>query len=208
MILKSHQVADLLKSPPDRQRDRLIIRPSPNIDELEKSGAASVDLRLGTWFVSLRHTRFPVLQVDDTPTAAFNNSKLSKTHFVPFGKEFILQPRGFVLGVTLEWVRFPSNLAAYVIGKSSWGRRGLIIATAAGIHPGFTGCMTLELTNVGEVPIAVKPGIRICQLFFHLMSGPIDDLVDKSLFVGLRQPTLGKIELDETARKLAKGQPL
>jgi dCTP deaminase len=68
--------------------------------------------------------------------------------------------------------------------------------------------MTLELTNVGEVPIAVKPGIRICQLFFHLMSGPIDELVDKSLFVGLRQPTLGKIELDETAKKLAKGQPL
>ncbi len=124
----------------------------------------------------------------------------------PFGKEFILQPRGFVLGVTLEWVRLPSNLAGYVIGRSSWGRRGLIIATAAGVHPGFTGCLTLELSNVGEIPIAIKPGIPICQLFLHTTEQT--DLVDKSVFVGLRRPTLGKIDLDDVAKKLAKGQSL
>ena len=111
-----------------------------------------------------------------------------------------------MLGVTLEWVRFPTNLAAYVIGKSSWGRRGLIIATAAGVHPGFTGCLTLELSNVGEIPIAINPGIPICQLFLHKTTQT--DLVDKSTFVGLRQPALGKVELDEISRKLAKGQPL
>lgn len=206
MIRKSDQIANLLRSPPEKQRDRLIVRPMPDLDELEKSGAASIDLRLGTWFVSLRHTRFPALQVDDTPNAASNNARLSKSHFVPFGKEFILQPRGFVLGVTLEWIRLPSNLAGYVIGRSSWGRRGLIIATTAGVHPGFTGCLTLELSNVGEIPIAIKPGVRICQLFLH--STEQTDLVDKSVFVGLRRPTLGKIDLDEVARKLAKGQPL
>src|SRR2546426_1167492 len=119
MILKSDQIASLLRSPPEKQRDRLIIRPMPDLDELEKRGAASVDLRLGTWFVSLRHTRFPALQVDDTPNTAANNAKLSKFHFVPFGKEFFLQPGGFVLGVTLEWVRLPSNLAGYLIGRSS-----------------------------------------------------------------------------------------
>ena len=206
MILKSDQIAELLRSAPEKQRDRLIVRPLPDLDKIAGSGAASLDLRLGTWFVSLRHTRFPALQVDETPEAATNNTKLSKSHFVPFGKEFFLQPGAFVLGVTLEWVRFPTNLAGYVIGKSSWGRRGLIIATAAGVHPGFTGCLTLELSNVGEIPIAVKPGISICQLFLHSTSQT--DLADKSTFVGRRQPTLGKIELDEVYKKLSKGQPL
>jgi len=206
MILKSDEIANLLKSPPEKHKDRLIIRPLPDLDKLEKSGAASVDLRLGTWFVSLRHTRFPALRIDDTAEAIGNNSRLSRTQFVAFGKEFFLQPRGFVLGVTLEWVRFPTNLAGYVIGKSSWGRRGLIIATAAGVHPGFTGCLTLELTNVGEIPIAIKPGIPICQLFLHKTTQT--DLVDKSTFVGLHQPALGKVELDEISRKLAKGQPV
>lgn len=205
MMLKSGRIANLLRAAPERKKDRLIIRPCPRLEELKKRGAASVDLRLGTWFVSLRHTRFSALEVDDTPDAAANNSKLSKTHYVPFGKPFILQPRGFVLGVTLEWVRLPSNLAGYVIGKSSWGRRGLIIATAAGVHPGFTGCLTLELSNVGEVPIAIKPGIPICQLFLHETQKT--DLVDRSFFVGFRRPSLGKIELDEIAKKLAKGPP-
>jgi len=115
MILKSDEIANLLRSLPQKQRDRLIIRPLPDLDELEKSGAASIDLRLGTWFVSLRHTRIPALQVDDEPNVAENNARLSKLQFVPFGKDFILQPRGFVLGVTLEWVRLPSNLAGRAI---------------------------------------------------------------------------------------------
>jgi dCTP deaminase len=206
MILKSDEIANLLKSSAEKQHDRLMIRPMPDLAQIEKSGAASIDLRLGTWFVSLRHTRYPALEIDDDPNTAAKNASLSKIHFVPFGKPFVLQPRGFVLGVTLEWVRFPSNLAGYVIGKSSWGRRGLIIATAAGVHPGFTGCLTLELSNVGEIPIAIKPGIPICQLFLH--STNATDLVDKSLFIGHRRPNLGKIDLDEVAKKLAKGQCL
>ena len=101
----------------------------------------------------------------------------------------------------------PIQLAGYVVGRSSCGRRGLIIATAAGVHPGFTGCLTLELSNVGEIPIAIKPGIPTCQLFLHSTGGQTD-LVDESLFVGLRRPSLGKIKLDDVAKKLAKRQPL
>jgi dCTP deaminase len=204
MILKSDEIANMLRSPPEKQRDRLIIRPLPDLDKLERSGAASIDFRLGTWFVSLRHTRFPALSVDDMPDAVEHNESLAKPQFVPFGMDFILQPRGFVLGVTLEWVRLPSHLAGYVIGRSSWGRRGLVIATAAGVHPGFTGCLTLELSNVGEIPIAIKPGMQICQLFLH--STKPTDFVDSSVFVGLRRPTIGRINLDDVAKKLAKGR--
>ena len=115
----------------------------------------------------------------------------------------MLQPRSFVLGVTLEWIRLPADKAAYVVGRSSWGRYGLIIATATGVHPGFTGCLTLELSNVGEIPIRVKPGTTVCQLFIHDVSRGDPGQVDRSCFTGRRKPTLGVINLDRRAQLLA-----
>lgn len=199
MILRSERVADLIRGEGKDSSDPLVITPQPDIDSLRKSGAASVDLRLGTWFVTLRQARMSHLRVDDQGY----ESQLTKTHYVPFGSEYYLHPRNFVLGVTLEWIRLPKNLAAYVIGKSSWGRRGLIIATATGVHPGFTGCLTLELTNVGEIPIAIAPGMTICQLFIHTMEGSDTDYVDQSAFVGSRKPSLGHVTTDKIARCLA-----
>jgi len=85
------------------------------------------------------------------------------------------------------------------------GRRGLIIATAAGVHPGFTGCLTLELTNVGEIPIAIKPGMTICQLFLHEVKSKSTE-IDKSPFACSRRPALGKVKLDKVAERLARAQ--
>jgi len=140
------------------------------------------------------------LEVDDRGM----RTQFTKTHYVPFGDSYFLHPRSFVLGTTLEWVRLPRDLAAYVVGRSSWGRRGLIIATATGVHPGFTGCITLELTNVGEIPIAIKPGMAVCQLFFHEVSGPEAAGGDRSQFAASRKPTVGRINADEFFRKLTK----
>jgi dCTP deaminase len=97
----------------------------------------------------------------------------------------------------------PKDLAAYVIGKSSWGRRGLIIATATAVHPGFVGCLTLELSNVGEVPIEIKPGMRICQLCFHSMEQGTSTQLDRSQFACTRRPTLGVVQHDQLAALLA-----
>ena len=118
-----------------------------------------------------------------------------------------IHTKEFVLGVTLEWIRLPSNRAAYVVGRSSWGRHGLIIATATGVHPGFTGCLTLELSNVGEIPITVKPGTTICQLFIHEVRGLDLEEATHSSFIGRRKPTLGTIKLDPVAQKLIDGTP-
>jgi dCTP deaminase len=200
MMLKAERVAELLSQgeKPDTP-DPLVISPRPDLDRLRESGSASVDLRLGTWFVSLRRARMSHLRVDEELGAA----QLTRTRYVPFGQEYFLHPRSFVLGGTIEWMRIPQTLGAYVIGRSSWGRRGLIIATATGVHPGFKGCLTLELSNVGEIPIAIKPGMKICQLFIHTVEESGGDFVDRSRFVGRRRPILGKIELDEIARRLA-----
>jgi dCTP deaminase len=201
MILKAGQIARLLAKPPREEADRLLIRPQPVLTTLKKSGAASIDLRLGTWFLTLYRRRMAVLEIDPTKTGSWNDAKFSRMNYIPFGKEYVLHPRSFVLAATLEWVRMPTNLAGYVIGRSSWGRRGLIIATAAGVHPGYTGCLTLELTNVGEIPISIKPGYRICQLFLH-ETEQSTGLVDQSRYIGFHRPTLGRIEPDKVTAKL------
>lgn len=168
-----------------------------------ESGSASIDLRLGCWFVVLRRTRVAMLDVYDEPEQIPSEEKLAKEHYVPFGKAFVLHPRSFVLGVTLEWIKMPHDLGAYVVGRSSWGRRGLIIATATGVHPGFTGCLTLELTNLGEIPISIRPGTTICQLFFHGLEAA-SKKIEGSSFAGRRKPALGDITLDGVARCLAR----
>jgi len=212
MILRAEQIAQRLETGRDdpNHHDPLVITPVPDLSDLRKSGAASVDLRLGSWFLNLRQARMSRLEVKDADGDSAQGrgkqpqSQLTKMHYVPFGASYFLHPRHFVLGITLEWLRLPRELAAYVIGRSSWGRRGLIIATATGVHPGFRGCLTLELTNVGEIPIAIKPGMAICQLCFHTAETSGAEDVDRSQYVGMRQPRLGKVELDDVARDLAR----
>jgi len=203
MILKAEDVADRLeKGLKPEEEDPLVISPHSDIKTIRESGSASIDLRLGTWFVKLRQARIGFLEVGQD----LSEAELSETHYVPFGEKYLLHPQSFVLGITLEWLRLPKDLSAYVIGKSSWGRRGLIIATATGVHPGFPGCLTLELTNVGEIPIEIQPGIEICQIFFHEVCKPVSKHIEQSQFVGSRRPKLGKIKLDIIADGLAKAQ--
>ena len=205
-MIRATQLALLLKDR-DRvsngKRDPLVITPAPSITE-ENDGTASVDLRLGTWFMTLRQPRMPYLKINDQRSSI----QFTKMRYVPFGDNYYLHPRSFVLAVTLEWLRLPNDLGAFVIGKSSWGRRGLIIATATGVHPGFNGCLTLELSNIGEIPIQITPGLAICQLFLHTVEGPFPGRISHSQFDGSRKPALGKVRLDDFARKLAGRSPI
>jgi dCTP deaminase len=204
MILRAEKIVALLERGKGEDADPLVMTPTPDLETLRKSGTASVDVRLGTWFASLKQTSNPSIRIDQKDLGA----RITKTHFIPFGEEFILHPNTFVLAVTLEWIRLPTNLAAYVVGKSSWGRCGLIIATATGVHPGFFGCLTLELSNVGEIPIAVKPGYPIGQLFLHTVEHANGDgatpTVSRSTFGGSRRPLFKTIKLDPFAERLAK----
>lgn len=226
-MLSASQIAERLEQNASPQETRLIIRPTPDTSQLRSSGSASVDLRLGTWFSTMRQSKMSLLRVGDEllelksaagltdaqskqvgeyirGTISTNEANLTKASYVPFGERFVLHPGNFVLGVTLEWIRFPHNIAGYVIGKSSWGRRGLIIATAVGVHPNFTGCLTLELTNVAEVPIAIKPGMSICQLFLHDVAETPPPTI-RSSYSCTRRPALGPLRLDDFARRLSAG---
>lgn len=177
----------------------LAILPLPDVYQRDAGGSVSVDLRLGRWFLTMRASRHPVM--DLAIDRSQHEVTVTNRHFVAFGDQFILHPGKFVLGATLEWVRLPSNLAAYVSGKSSLGRRGLIIETAMGVHPGFSGCITLEIANVGEIPIALRLGMQICQCYFHELIGDTGN-ISRSLLAGFRRPTLKNIEVDSLVAKM------
>ncbi|WP_210249905.1 dCTP deaminase [Sinorhizobium alkalisoli] len=163
----------------------LTVIPSPDETQFRAEAGASIDLRLGRWFRTMKQSNLHILDLANSE----HDSRFTKEHFVPFGQPFILHPGKFVLGITLEWLHLPGDLAGYVTGKSSLGRRGLIIETAAGVQPGFAGCLTLELANVGEIPIRLVAGMKICQLFLHQASSGNPNAT--SQFKGSRKPGLG-----------------
>lgn len=183
MILNTAELAGRIFCP-DRTK-RLSVIPLPDRYQFCSQSGASIDLHLGRWFRTMKQANTPLLRIEEKNI----DQKYMKEHFVPFDKEFILHPGKFVLGMTLEWITIPGDLAGHVTGKSSLGRRGLIIETAAGVQPGYAGCLTLELANVGEIPIALKPGMLICQVFIHQASST--NAGARSQFKGSRKPGLG-----------------
>ena len=188
MILYSEDIQAELDS---QEPNRFYV--APRIGGKLKS-AASIDLRLGSWFVAPKANQITSLDVADAgnepPESFYTSSK-----FVPIGGKYVLHPRCFVLAATLEWIYMPTRLCGYVTGKSSWGRRGLVIETAPGVHPGFSGCLTLEVANVGEIPITLTVGMTICQLFLHMLTKEAT-VPAESVLEGVRRPMLGKIKAD------------
>jgi len=199
-MLSADEIADALVLPVDDE-GRLTVVPLPDDETLRKRAATSIDLRLGRWFRAFKQTRaqaYPLAVVQSD--AADAEVSRTRQHFVPFGEAFVLHPGRFVLGVTLEWLQLPAGLSGYVTGKSSLGRHGLVIETAAGIHPHFSGCLTLELANMGEVPLAIYPGMTVCQVFLH-RTRP-GDRADLGMFSGRRKPVLSPPKLDPIFEQL------
>jgi dCTP deaminase len=141
---------------------RLIITPLLDPNQV---GRGAVDLRLGTEFLVLRRTRRP--GIDPVEQNQDDIDEMQERVVVPFGEQLWLHPRHFILAATLEYLALPNDLSANVVGRSSWGRLGLIVATAVFVHPGYRGCLTLELVNEGDSPIALSPGSRVAQLSLH-----------------------------------------
>jgi dCTP deaminase len=151
--------------------ERLII--TPLFDPARSIGDAAVDFRLGTEFVLFRKETFPALDVTSTESLIGEVSRYRQRVVRRVREPFVVHPGQLVIGSTLEYVQVPSGLMAYVVGKSTWGRTGLIIATATKVDPGFKGCITLEIVNEGEVPLVLVPGIPIAQLVFHRTERPV-----------------------------------
>jgi len=130
---------------------------------------ASVDLRLGHSFRIFRVTSRPFVDV--------HQPMEDMTELVETGPEepFIIHPGTFCLGATIETITLPDDIVARVDGKSSLGRLGLLVhATAGYVDPGWTGRLTLELSNQSQMPIALYSGMRIAQISFLEMTTSVD----------------------------------
>lgn len=130
---------------------------------------SAIDLRFADTFIVFdTHT---LGAVDMTAPPAIP----SRTIHVAGDDTFTLHVGAFALASTLEQVRLPTDLAALVEGKSSWGRYGLLVhATAPLIVPGFEGSITLELKNIGPWPLTIRPGMWAAQLAFLAVDRPVE----------------------------------
>lgn len=155
---------------------------------------ASLDIRLDYRFRVFRSSHHPYIDLarplDDV------------TELVEVGDSpFILHPNEFVLGSTRERIRLPDDLVSRVEGKSSLGRLGLLIHSTAGfIDPGWDGHITLELSNVNNLPITLYPGMRIGQLSFFRLTSPAERPYGSrelgSSYQGQSGPTPSRYRLD------------
>ena len=168
-LLLQHELLEAMNR--ERPEERLVVCP---LLENKQVGVGTIDLRLGTQFIEAQ--RWTEAGIDPlmlksrrsarthTNTSRGPESNAERIVFIPLGENFVLHPGQFVLGSTLEFIRLPRDISGQVVGRSSWGRLGLIVATAVVVQPYFTGVLTLELVNTGNVPVHLYPGLRVAQL--------------------------------------------
>lgn len=137
----------------------------------EHIGAMSVDLELGNQFRVF--TPGKASFVDLSPRGGADMEDLMSHVDLPDGDAFYLHPGDFALGITVQKVSLPTNIAGRLDGRSSLARLGLMVhATAHTIDPGWNGRITLEFFNCGRLPLALRPGMRICAISFETLMTP------------------------------------
>jgi dCTP deaminase len=155
----------------DRTIQRLLAEGRIEIDPYDPAllQPSSVDVRVDRYFRVFRNSRYPYIDVKQ------EQEDLTELVEIDGDDPFILHPGEFVLGSTLERVTLPDDLVARLEGKSSLGRLGLLIHSTAGfIDPGWDGHVTLELSNVANLPITIYYGMKIGQLSFVQLSEPAE----------------------------------
>ena len=173
------------------EQKRITIEPLQDSD----SQPASVDVHLDKKILVFRNSRRPFIDIHE------DVSDLTEMVEIKEGTPFILHPGEFVLGSTLESIGLPDDLVARLEGKSSLGRIGLLIHSTAGyVDPGWNGNLTLELSNVNNLPVTLYYGMKIGQISFTELSSPSDrpygsaDLGSK--YQGQKEPTASRIYRD------------
>ena len=188
---------------------------------------ASVDLRLGNEFIEFEGSNIPCIHpynaeegqnytredqasLDDFATEGLviqeDDGKNEK--YIETGDEYILQPKEFVLGSTYERVDIPADLVARVEGRSSLGRLAIVVhATAGFVDPGYSGKITLELSNLGNTAVALRPGeMRVSQLVFNELKTAAERPYGEergSKYQGQKGPTASKIQNDDEWQRQA-----
>ncbi len=174
----------------DRTIRQMLASGELGIDPLDPAQIepASVDLRLGNTFLTPKATN-GICSMSEAPDYESVTAE-----------SFIIPTRGFVLATTVEVVRLPNDLTAFVEGRSSVGRLGLFIQNAGWVDPGFEGAITLELYNANAAPMRIEAGRRICQLVLAKADQAVEHPY-RGKYQGQRQTTGSRIHLDAEVSK-------
>ena len=160
----------------------------------EQFGSCSVDFRLGAEFNVFEHSRHPYIDLK----GKIGLDGLMRPMIVDPGEAFILQPRDFVLAITEETLELDVDVLGRLEGRSSLGRIGIIVHGTAGLFdPGWSGKATLELSNLGRMPVALYPGMRICSFTFEQLSSPVSVPYRMKLnnkYAGQTQPLASRLD--------------
>ena len=167
-VLSRKEIEDRLKMPIEDLKS-IVITPLLS----EKLDQDSIDVRLGSYFRLPAISNVPYIEpYRATPETII--SQYPELVHKPYGgseSELIVQPHHSVLASTLEYIKMPGDVSGEVLTKSSWARVFVSIASAPWIHPFYRGCLTLEVTNLGNVPVVLPVGKPIAHLIFMKLEG-------------------------------------
>jgi len=164
MILSDRDIKDSIKT------GRISIEPSLKEEQFQ---SAWIDLTLGKEFRAFKNTQSALVDPK-------NPEEITEVINVDGDKPFIIHPGEFVLGTVNEYIRFPNDMAGAVDGRSSLGRLGVVVhVTSTFVDPGWEGKLVLEITNIGKMPVALYPGMRICKLVFMKLTSPSEKPYNK-----------------------------
>jgi len=172
------------------EKDSIIV--TPLLNKETQVNQIGVDCRLSNQFIIFKTQHIDSFDLNNR----YSQKQYQDEFVVPFGYDFILHPHTMVLGSTFEFISLPDDVLATIEGRSSWARIGLMIATAVYVEPGFKGCITLELSNVSNVPIKLYPGMRIGQIIFNKTSSPTKYDNENKKYKFAIGPELSKIRND------------
>ena len=181
------------------EEGKIVIDPLKDEQQIQPS---SVDMRLGDEFKVFKVIRKPYIDPKDEEDIA----EYMESSTVPEGEAFIIHPNEFALDTTQEYVKVPDDLVARVEGRSSMGRLGVTMHVTAGyVDPGFEGRITLEISNIGAMPVALYPGQRVCQLVFETMTTPAElpygHPKRNSKYMKQLKPESSRVKLDYELKK-------
>ena len=146
---------------------KIKITPAPDLQT--QLGSCSIDFKLSNTFRVFEHSKYAYIDL----RAGIDTSDLMRRVDVPDGEAFTMQPGEFVLAATQEKLELADDVMARLEGRSSLGRLGIIVHSTAGLFdPGWIGTATLELGNLGRMPVKLYPGMRICAFTFEQLSSP------------------------------------
>ncbi len=185
MILTHRDIKKALAS------GRITITPKPNLKT--QLGSCALDLQLGNVYRVFNHSKTPYLDPRDPKTLSGVTTEIRVVN----GDAFTLHPGEFILAVTKEYIKMPDDLTGRLEGRSSIGRLGVVVhSTAATIDAGFRGNITLELANMGRIPVMLYPGMRICSVSFEELTSPAEVPYYKkkaAKYAGQKKPESSKI---------------